>query len=130
MNATRNINYSTGINNLDDRTSFYDNVPNFSISDTNVAKARGFSEIEDLAQDDAVFEDTLVKGQDQLRGPTESEDDLFSISSQDEEDGDNNPGVDLSRATKSKVMGSVDSGVPSSPVLRSPRYALLYADFI
>ena len=110
------------------RASVYDNVPSCSVSPSDASMEQGTVHTQDCAgypQNDTVFDDPSRSRH--LLSRTESEDDLSSISSQEEDDdienADSSGGV-FNVKSKGKVMGSVDSGVPSSPVLRSPRYAV------
>ncbi len=122
MSKGYSSNYSTS---TDYRASVYDNVPDCCFDD-GIVKMGEFPQDADYPQGDAVFDENLPSSPGQLRRQAESEDDLSSISSQEEDDIEHiaNPGVGLNRDIKNKVLGSVDSGVPSSPVLRSPRYYL------
>ena len=98
---------------------FYDNVPFQADDSSGTTRQRS-----EASTSDSVFDESARTNRGQFLSHMESDDDISSISSCPDYD-DNYDGArnETSNITTSncKVMGSIDSGVPSSPVLRSPR---------
>eukprot|EP00794_Sanderia_malayensis_P006972 gene6972-7757_t len=109
--------------NPDCRASVYDNVPDSNMN-VDVVRTGDFPHDAEYPQSDAVVDDVVPTSPVQLKRRAELEDDLLSISSSQEEEDDvvnlATTRGEFDRDINNKVMGSVDSGVPSSPVLRSP----------
>ena len=111
-------------NVLDDnnRGSFYDNIPMIIVSHSENDNATLGT-----CTSDSVFDETVPCSSKDFTAQNDSEDDLSSVSSDEDEDEEDTEHLDISGAQSDgrindKVMGSVDSGVPSSPILRSPRF--------
>lgn len=103
------------------RLSVYDNVPMAAKNPSNA-----FFQTSDMSQNDSVFDESVGASQTRFVRHLESDDDLSSVSSAPEYDDDfdavdNQAKPIITDVCSNKVMGSVDSGVPSSPFLRSPR---------
>ncbi|XP_065058049.1 stAR-related lipid transfer protein 13-like isoform X1 [Rhopilema esculentum] len=104
---------TTDVFSKENRLSFYDNVPILADSEPNY-KYIGASPT------DSVFKESVPMRRKHFASQMESDDDMSSVSSpEDDEDLETAERLSLA-ASSSKGMGSVDSGVPSSPVLRSP----------
>lgn len=111
-------------NVLDDnnRGSFYDNIPMIIVSHSENDNATLGT-----CTSNSVFDDAVPCCSKDFTAHNDSEDDLSSVSSNEDEDEEDTghlviSGAQLDGRINDKVMGSVDSGVPSSPVLRSPRF--------
>ena len=101
----------------ENRLSFYDNVPILADSEPNCKYIAA-------SLTDSALKESVPMRRKHFASQMESDDDMSSVSSpEDDEDLETAERFSLA-ASSSKGMGSVDSGVPSSPVLRSPRYVV------
>ena len=116
-------------NVLDDnnRGSFYDNIPMIIVSHSENDNATLGT-----CTSDSVFDEAVPCSSKDFTAHNDSEDDLSSVSSDEDEDEEDAEHLGISEAQSDgrindKVMGSVDSGVPSSPILRSTRFVSFIA---
>ena len=105
------------------RISFYDNVPLPITMDY----ARNTYQKSETLRNDSVCTVSEPTNPRQFVHHTESDDDLSSVSSPDDEydaldNKDQDHNVLRSDTNSSEILDSLDSGVSSSAVLRSPRY--------
>ena len=103
------------------RVSFYDNVPLPTMMDY----ARNIYQKSETLRNDSICTVSEPTDRKQFVHNTESDDDLSSVSSPDDEYDvlDNKDQNDMrSDMGSNDILNSLDSGVSSSAVLRSPRY--------
>lgn len=117
------------------RSSIYDNVPELdgdlqtAMLDRNLPPELKFAINDSFYMTDLTLQDVTQKMQVRRQSSEDDDDDVCSISSQEEEELDEAESLHSLHhldnpctigASKIPGMGSVDSGVPSSPVMRSP----------